>query len=368
MPKGRKKVSPHRKPRKQKSSRSRTKDSPLRPLFDLLRPFWKWLVGLLGVAIGLLVTNYINGLPGPGSRTAKMDATLTKAWTDPNSSTRNKAFADLGNAATSADDQIFLLGRLVYLLGEHRRMKNSNCPSPPRLFGVDDQAALRTIVALSGALRQPRRRLHFFNQAPPHGLADSLHFNSLDLSFAHFDGANLQGANFSNSCLFETSFEGAILDSSDFTLARLDSPNFRDAQMRGAQLLSMTSRGGTFRSAILTGATLNSARLASVSFAGADLTCAYFANVVADNLDMTGAVMPWTLLVGDSLVRTQSWREIINLQGAYLVGVVGLTPKEIGFSRKKGAYVDGLGQEEWARSRDQNCRNRPSEKGASGAL
>jgi uncharacterized protein YjbI with pentapeptide repeats len=320
---------------------------------------------VISLAIIALVTKYVNGIELPAAKMARMDSALTTVWSDPNDSTRVKALIDLSDHANSLKLQMHLVGRLVKLVGDnHRLQTNPSCPNLKKPLKDVEKNALAIIARLGTALSQSRRRLLWFYQAAPRDLADSLHFNSLDLSFAHFDSTNLRGANFSNSCLFRTSFEGAILDSTDFTLAHLDTSNFRGAQMRGAQLLSINSRGGTFRDAVLSSATLNSARLFSVSFEGADLTCAYFANAVTDHLDMSGAVMPWALLVADTLARVQSWREIINQRGTYLVGVVGLTPRETAFSRDKGAYVDGLDQEQWARLRDQNCQSRPKEKGS----
>src|SRR5438105_5760215 len=341
-----------------------------RPVVGQLKKLLAWLVGFLGLVIIALTKSYIAEIVWPERKLAQMDSTLTKAWNYSDSTAQNKALTDLSDDAKTTRFQLHLVGRLVMRVRDNRRLQNTRCPSASKPLGNNDQLALSIIVRLSKELAHPHKKLYVFPQKPPPDLPDSLRFDSVDFSLAHFDSANLRKATFAKACLFKASLEGANLDSSDFTLGRLDSTNFRGATMRGTQLKSINSRGAQFRETVLSGAILEFAQLRSVNFAGADLTCAYFANAVTDSISLSGTGLSWADLFAIKIYRLQSpWMEIDNLNGAYLVGAVGLGPREIADARSKGAFVDSLDQKQWGVKRDENCRRLlPAKFGAGPAV
>jgi hypothetical protein len=345
------------------SDHKSNQNSVRRTIVDQIKRFGGWLLALVSLVIITLVKSYLAEVVWPGRKLAMMDSTLTRAWNYSDSVAQNKALVDLSDDAKTNRFQMHLIGRLAVLVRNSRRLQNANCPSSPKPLGTNDQLAVAIIVQLGRELGHPHNRLYFFHEGAPPDLPDSLRFDSVDFSLAHFDSANLRRANFSKSCLFKASFEGANLDSSEFSNARLDSTDFRGARMHGAQLRSSGSRGATFRDAILVGANLNFMRLRSVNFAGADLSCAYFANAVTDSIELSGAALPWTLLFATKLDRVQSWEEIDSLKGAYLVGVVGLRPREVAHALDRGAYLKGLDQVQWGRLRDRNCQFPPKDSG-----
>lgn len=364
MPKGKKKKLGKRtppEPRKpippQLPKPTPPENSLFRRFIQLLKRFWKWIGALvIGGFITIFVQRCAEEIPPlPGAEKARIDSTLSKVCCDPDTSKRLKALNDISDDAISVEGQMHLIGGLVSLIRQHRPVIFGSCPDSLKPLGATDQKALDVITQLSRALRHPGSRFGVLRQAAPSDLADSLHFDSLDLSHAKLNDANLRGASFTNSCLYGTRFEGALLDGSNFTSARLDSANFRGDTMRNARLESIISRGAEFRAAKLMGATFNMAQLRAVNFAGANLTCAYLANAVTDSITVTGAIMHWTFFGGSSLARAQRWEETRSLKSAYLQDVTGLSAQQRAHAQSDSAYLTGIARSQWEGKRKDNC-------------